>query len=206
MKHSLWQGSRLIDQADYRIMNWKNGKGKTAEIAIMPPGADLTSFVWRLSSARMDTECEFSRFPGYQRILTLIDGEGIELQRRNPPQETILLKKGEIFEFSGDEEVLGGLPFGSIEDLNLIFNPAQVQASFHRISLSRKSRSFQLDGVLALLFGVSGATVKLEFFPGEQKLNLSNRCTVVSDCSMVLVEPSQGPSDLILIELKYRAA
>ena len=68
----------LITRKQFKVMPWKNGAGTTAEIAIEPAGADFREgkFAWRLSSARIEDENQFSQFPGYDRILTVLSGEG----------------------------------------------------------------------------------------------------------------------------------
>jgi environmental stress-induced protein Ves len=54
-------------RSDYTFQTWKNGLGRTEEIAIYPPEKDFTKddFFWRFSINRMHADCNFSVFPGY---------------------------------------------------------------------------------------------------------------------------------------------
>src|SRR5688572_14445639 len=70
---------RILRAENYRRMRWKNGGGETAEIAVSPEGAGLDDFDWRVSMARVDTNGPFSVFPGVDRTLSILDGEGILL-------------------------------------------------------------------------------------------------------------------------------
>ena len=71
----------LITRQQFKIMPWKNGAGTTAEIDISPVGSSLQAadFDWRISSARIEDESRFSKFPGYDRILTVLSGAGLLL-------------------------------------------------------------------------------------------------------------------------------
>ncbi len=69
----------VLSPADYRRMPWKNGGGHTTEIAAFPAGAGLASFVWRVSIADVLQDGPFSPFPGIDRTLVLLEGEGMRL-------------------------------------------------------------------------------------------------------------------------------
>lgn len=116
---------RLYRAADYPRMPWRNGGGTTQEIACNP-GGHSASFDWRLSLADVAQDGGFSAFDGYQRILTVLEGQGIELtvdgQRQAP------LAPREAYAFSGDAQVSCRLLRGPIRDFNLIYAPARLHA------------------------------------------------------------------------------
>ncbi len=70
---------RHLRPNDYKIMPWKNGGGTTTEIAIFPERAELGAFDWRVSIAEVSSEGPFSRFPGYDRTIMLLEGKGMIL-------------------------------------------------------------------------------------------------------------------------------
>src|SRR6476619_3067787 len=70
---------RLLTPNDYRSMPWKNGAGRTTEIAVHPPGAALDAFAWRVSIADVERDGPFSRFPGIDRTIVLLGGSGMRL-------------------------------------------------------------------------------------------------------------------------------
>lgn len=67
---------RHLTSADYRVQPWANGRGQTVEIARADGPAGL---IWRLSVATVAEDGPFSRLPGVQRSLTVIDGPGFDL-------------------------------------------------------------------------------------------------------------------------------
>ncbi len=112
-------------------MPWKNGAGTTAEIAIHPAGADLqkADFEWRLSSAHIADENRFSEFPGYDRVLTVLSGEGLLLNSQE-------LGPFEVFEFEGEDLIDCSLIGGPVEDLGVIFQRDQYQCSMQILDVS----------------------------------------------------------------------
>ena len=71
---------RLLTPADFHSMPWKNGAGRTTEIAVHPPGAALDTFAWRVSIADVERDGPFSRFPGIDRTIVLLEGAGMRLR------------------------------------------------------------------------------------------------------------------------------
>lgn len=67
---------RHLTAADYRVQPWANGRGQTVEIARADGPAGM---IWRLSVATVAEDGPFSRLPGVQRSLTVIDGPGFDL-------------------------------------------------------------------------------------------------------------------------------
>ncbi len=98
---------KIIRYADLVQVPWKNGGGVTREIAREEEGDEIG---WRLSIADVGLEGSFSAFPGLQRILTVIEGAGMVLDRPNEPP--IAANLFEPVSFSGDEPINGLLPNG----------------------------------------------------------------------------------------------
>ena len=69
---------RHMTPDDYTSMPWANGLGMTMELARvdLPGGAGM---LWRLSMATVAQDGPFSRLPGIDRVLTVIDGPGFDL-------------------------------------------------------------------------------------------------------------------------------
>lgn len=70
---------QVIRARDCRTTRWKNGGGSTTEIAIEPANASLEDFDWRISMAVVASDGPFSSFPGIDRTLTVIQGNGLIL-------------------------------------------------------------------------------------------------------------------------------
>lgn len=115
----------LIRADQYTKMLWKNGAGFTLEIARSQGEAD---FDWRISMADVTTSGPFSLFPNKQRIISVLDGQGIVLHIDDLPVKT--LNQGDIFAFHGESQVQSELLEGAIRDLNLIYDPAKFHTRF----------------------------------------------------------------------------
>lgn len=115
----------LIRADQYTKMLWKNGAGFTLEIARSQGEAD---FEWRISMADVTTSEPFSLFPNKQRIISVLDGQGMVLHVDDLPAKK--LKQGDIFAFHGESQVQSELVDGAIRDLNLIYDPAKFHARF----------------------------------------------------------------------------
>jgi len=199
----------LLHRSDYRVMEWKNGRGETAEIAIFPSTASFPEepFVWRLSSARIKEAGPFSPFPGYSRYLLIVKGEGIKLQVGEAPKESFL-RKGEAAQFSGEWPIFCEPLDQEVADLNLIFRSDQAKTNFNVIKISKKSRSFQLEGTTVFLFGISGMP-EVSVYPGGEIFKLKEGETIRidyphhedADPLLVLMEPGERECCVALIEI-----
>ena len=94
---------RLLTPNDYRSMPWKNGAGRTTEIAVHPAGAALDAFAWRVSIADVERDGPFSRFPGIDRTIVLLDGAGMRL--RSGASDIELTTRFVPHDFSGDDAI-----------------------------------------------------------------------------------------------------
>lgn len=115
----------LIRADQYTKMLWKNGAGFTLEIARSQGEGD---FEWRISMADVTTSGPFSLFPNKQRIISVLDGQGMVLHVDDLPAKK--LNQGDIFAFHGESQVQSELVDGAIRDLNLIYDPAKFHARF----------------------------------------------------------------------------
>lgn len=140
-----------------RRMPWKNGGGTTLELAVEPPGATLdTGFAWRLSSAEVATSGPFSPFPGIERTLLLLAGDGFRLDFGGHGAVT-LDRPLEPVRFSGDWPARADLLGGSCVDFNLMADPRRCRARLEVLRLDG-SRRLVLDARTVLLFLARGVT------------------------------------------------
>lgn len=100
----------------YRSMPWKNGRGTTTEIAREPASGE---FEWRISAAAVSDDGPFSPFPGYDRVILTLEGEGMILTHREKA-EPVILRTLEPYSFSGDWTTDCVLRSGPIRDFNVI--------------------------------------------------------------------------------------
>lgn len=114
-------GLRLLEPADYRRMPWKNGRGTTTEIAVFPADAGLNGkpFDWRVSMADVETDGEFSAFPGCDRTILLAEGGGMELSFDAAPPQRIE-ERYKPFRFKGEWHTRCRLLDGAVRDFNVM--------------------------------------------------------------------------------------
>ena len=136
----------LIRADQYTKMLWKNGAGFTLEIARSQGEAD---FDWRISMADVTTSGPFSLFPNKQRIISVLDGQGMVLHVDDLPAKT--LNQGDIFAFHGESQVQSELIDGAIRDLNLIYDPAKFHARFQRVD-GTEAQTFLSSADLFFIF------------------------------------------------------
>lgn len=130
-------GSRswVIPANEYRRERWRNQLGWTREIlrldaAARPAAGD--DWDWRLSIAEIEQDAAFSAFPGIERELVLLSGNGLrlrfddgELHELHPPHDKL--------RFAGERGVHGELVDGTTHDFNLMWRRERVQAQlWHR--------------------------------------------------------------------------
>ena len=108
----------FIDLATTPSTPWKNGGGSTQELACWPPGADMNTFEWRVSLATVDRPGPFSVFPGIDRQIMLLGGDGLHL--RSPGWEHRLDQRWAPWAFAGDDTVEGAMLGGTSKDFNLM--------------------------------------------------------------------------------------
>jgi environmental stress-induced protein Ves len=109
---------RVLTPADYRRTAWKNGGGRTTEVVVYPPRADLEGFIWRVSVADVARDGPFSTFPGVDRTLVLLAGAGFSLTGGDVPLE--LRAQYEPVTFAGDVALECRLHDGAVRDFNLM--------------------------------------------------------------------------------------
>ena len=124
---------RIIRAADCKVMPWKNGGGTATEIAVFPEGAPLSDFDWRISMAHVGADGPFSSFPGIDRTLSVLTGNGIRLAFSDG--EVVMLERtsGPHF-FAADRAVDGMLIDGAIDDLNVMSRRGAWSHSVERLS------------------------------------------------------------------------
>ena len=106
----------VIPANEYVRTRWKNGQGWTREILRVP---DRDDWDWRLSIAEIEQDAAFSSFPGIDRELVLLRGNGVRLVFEDGEQIELEPPHGRI-RFAGERGVHGTLRDGATHDFNLM--------------------------------------------------------------------------------------
>ncbi len=121
--------SRVIPSAHYQRERWRNGLGWTREILRLPEQGE---WQLRLSIAEIEQDAAFSAFPGVERELVLLQGEGLRLRFDDGRCHT-LLPPYQRLRFAGEDAISGELVDGYTQDFNLMWRRDALQAELlHR--------------------------------------------------------------------------
>lgn len=116
----------IIRLTDGPSQPWKNGLGRTREIAVHPSAADSEHFVWRVSVAEVDSGAPFSTFPGIDRHIVLLDGAGFTMTLDHDRIHA-LTTPFTPFAFAGEAQVDVALADGPTRDFNLMVRRTQAR-------------------------------------------------------------------------------
>lgn len=141
---------RHLTPTDYLRQPWANGRGETLEIARDQGPKGL---LWRLSIATVAADGAFSRLPGIDRWLTVIDGPGFDLtgpgwRRRAAPFAPV--------RFPGDHVVQASGVVASSRDFNVMVARGRVGA---RVACG--AGGGHLAGDVAIIHALRGGTLIL---------------------------------------------
>jgi environmental stress-induced protein Ves len=177
----------LIPANEYRRERWKNGLGWTREVLRWPPGRE--EWDWRVSIAEVDKAGPFSAFPGVQRELVLLSGEGMRLDFEDGESVQLLPPHGR-HRFDGARALRAELVAGPTHDFNLMWRPDRVDATLLHRPLVGPMLFFAEPGVRWAAYLLSGrALVKDQLLP-----------LVMEQGDTCLLEPAEGDHHRLIIE------
>jgi uncharacterized protein len=142
---------RRFSIADLPATPWKNGGGSTREIVSRPKGAGMDGFDWRVSIATIAQAGPFSAFPGVDRVITLLEGDGVQL-RSSSGLDHRLDQAHMPFSFSGDVALDCALLGGVSTDFNVMSRRGAVNADV-QVVRSGAMLAAATGGVLLALRG-----------------------------------------------------
>jgi len=153
---------RVIARENFKRTPWKNGLGWTDQIAIYPEGSELRrgDFDWRVSTARISQSADFSIFPNHDRVLVVLEGNGVRLAHQFEPGEApeiVVLQKDGVYEFPGDIPTRCDLVSGEIQDLSVFIRQGVISANVGWLTVgSQEPIHWIPQGSICLIFVVEG--------------------------------------------------
>jgi environmental stress-induced protein Ves len=108
----------IIRYREHQLVPWKNGQGFTRVVAADKSGA--LDWLWRLSIAAVDRDGPFSNFCGYDRVIMLLQGEGMTLDFGDHAPAATLDSPFQPFAFNGGWPCNARLIGGPLTDFNII--------------------------------------------------------------------------------------
>jgi uncharacterized protein len=162
---------RIIRFTDLQQTPWKNGAGITREIATVRVGDAL---IWRLSIANVGVDGPFSKFDGLSRILTVIEGRGMELIS---PDGTLQADYAVPVSFDGALDIRSRLKDGPLRDFNLIYNPLFCRCQVAAIMAASKYFIEGKVGQIVALHCIAGSIV----IDAEEQLHRGDTAIIDGD-------------------------
>jgi len=132
---------------------WANGGGITREVAAE---RDEDGILWRVSLAEVEADGPFSSLPGLHRILTVVQGPGMELETPDGVLEAWPMRP---VHFSGALPVMGRLPQGPIRDLNVMLREGRYRGTVARLGELPPGEGLRVLHVAAGRAWIGGAAI-----------------------------------------------
>lgn len=117
----------ILRAAARQALPWKNGGGVTREVAAFPAGSDLAHFDWRVSIAEVRAAGPFSRFPGVDRRMAVLEGR-LTLTIEAQPATSLTPGAPPVF-FPGEVPAFGEPVDGPVVDLNVMTRRGRFQST-----------------------------------------------------------------------------
>jgi len=174
---------RLIAPSEYRRMPWKNGGGTTWEVAVHPPGAAWSSFDWRISIAEISSDGPFSSFPGMDRALVVIAGNGMRLTGIG--EAPIDLRHHDLVAFAGEAQVDSCLLDGPTRDFNVMTRRGALRAEVRVVRDARMAWSSGSTYICHAASGSCGCVVE------DSAIEVGEAHTLVCNASHFEVDASR---------------
>ena len=167
---------RIIKPEEYETGVWSGGT--TTQLAIYPPGASYAdrNFIFRLSSATVDTEqSEFTYLPDYDRWLMIFEGSA-RLVHSSEREVTI-----NPYEYDAFDGGISTVSFGRVTDYNLMLRKGGT-GSMKAIGLDENIKEIRIMPQGEYQSGFAGIFLRGEYAQitlcGEP-LKLENGCQLL---------------------------
>jgi environmental stress-induced protein Ves len=180
---------RILKASGHRRMRWKNGMGETVEIAVSPDGASLDDFGWRVSMAHVGSDGPFSLFPGIDRTLSVLEGDGIALAIAGRPEVELRLAS-EPFAFPGDVAITSRLLRGPIIDLNVMTRRDRFRHAVRQLTIEG-STHLRCNACVTILLARSD-DLSIEGASGQVRLEMDDALIVESSGEFKLSSASRA--------------
>lgn len=167
---------RIIKPEEYETGVWSGGT--TTQLSIYPPGASYAdrNFIFRLSSATVDTEqSEFTYLPDYDRWLMIFEGSA-RLVHSSEREVTI-----NPYEYDAFDGGISTVSFGRVTDYNLMLRKGGT-GSMKAIGLDENIKEIRIMPQGEYQSGFAGIFLRGEYAQitlcGEP-LKLENGCQLL---------------------------
>jgi uncharacterized protein len=193
---------KLIHLDELPTMPWKNGGGVTRELACFPANASINDFIWRVSIAEIAHSGPFSNFSGVDRIITLLDGDGMHLEFSNGHVHELTTPLVPYF-FNGEDRLYARLVGTPCQDINLMLRHG---AAAGKVEIYDTSDVIACEPGFLLLLGIKGKWAIITPEGIACALVRHNVLTGVCLGGPLIIRPETPDSALMVIRIVPTAA
>jgi len=188
----------IVRFTDLPVAPWRNGGGVTREV-VASGGSGSHGFDWRISIADVIEPGPFSAFPGFDRVITLVEGERMDLEVDGVVHTLGLY---ESLSFDGASQTSCSLTSGPTRDLNVMTRAERYSAVVAVRDLS-ETRPTVVSGseVLVLLAGTAVVTGA-----DESRAELQPLDAVCPSGRHLRLVTGSGRAAVVRIEKSYHVA
>lgn len=124
---------KVLSEAQFKIMPWKNGGGQTTELFKYPEESE--DFDLRISVAQIKSDGLFSIFNHIDRWIIILSGEGVELEFID---RTVKLNQASVpYYFKGEESIYCKILGESVSDFNLMIRRGYGTAEINKFQTNQ---------------------------------------------------------------------
>jgi uncharacterized protein len=148
----------LIDPASYTRVPWKNGGGVSVTIADArlegAAAGDWSGVIWQLGRTEIVTSAPFSDLSGFERLQTVIAGEGLYLD--TPKSAIDLSRPLTVARYDGGTPIVSRLTRGPVSVVNLIARRNRVTCD---MTVLRTGESETTGAGFCIVYAPDGQTM-----------------------------------------------
>lgn len=194
---------RRFDLANAKHMPWKNGTGSTAQLAISPEGAGLDDFAWRISSANVGADGDFSNFVGLDRSLAILTGAGLRLSGQGSAPQ-LLTTASEPWAFRGETPIHAELINGEVTDFNLMSCRADWTHKLQMLEIDSNHSLAAAQTTVLMIYCHSGGPLSCQIAGIAHALGAGEGLLLdEDDARQALAINTQTPSKLYIAQLQH---
>ena len=193
MKNFKTRPYKKIPSKDLIMMPWKNGGGMTTEIARGDAETKNRDWGWRVSIAVVETNSPFSIFKGIERTMSIIEGNGMDLD--SPDGKNFSLDLFKVVKFDGETALKGRLRHGSVKNFNVMVDRNLFTACLEIINTRTQVVSSVEPNAIVLIHQVKGEITKIKH--GQNFINLAAQETIIFENNKII--EVQSPSNTLLV-------
>lgn len=181
---------------------WKNNLGESRLILRSPPDGEPGDFDWQVGTATMSGTLPFSDYPGIDRSLCVIGGQGLRI--RSQLRDLVLTKESAPFHFQGEEKIVGTtLGQDVMQDFNILSRRDGFTHRARRVSVPPEGVAHPVGDISIIYVQTGRATVTL----GSQSVEMDTGDTAIArDSNLGHCQiASQQDSVCIIGDITYSA-